>query len=186
MKGKAFCERAVAYVKAEVSEPASILLSEDESPVMCGVTNGLLCAYVVDEGDRFEFIQNRHLRSEGISARELHEIGVKNLNSMAEERVEVRPFGSIYVATMGGNFEASLILVPEFWGAWYGSLTPSGAEVAIPARDILAFGDRGSESTRAELESVCKRVRERNIDHPLLQGLLVNIDGEWKRIGAVA
>lgn len=68
------CERAIAYLKAEVADddPAPVVtLDHDSSPVLRSLGNGLLISYVVDAGEQFELINNRQLDAEGLSGEDL-------------------------------------------------------------------------------------------------------------------
>lgn len=175
-----FCRRAIAYLKVE--EPPSghpvMELPESESPVICGLGHRLLAAYLVDEGESFAYVQHRHLAEAGMSMEELHVRAVQNLAALAEERVEVRAYGNIYAALMGGNFEASLVLLESFWSEWYAHLAPNGYVVAFPARDILAFGDSSSAEAINELNQVCQRGNS-EVDHPLTNTLYRREGSSW-------
>lgn len=175
-----FCRRAVAYLKVE--EPLSVQpvmeLPESESPVIRPLGHRLLAAYLVDEGESFAYVQYRHLAEAGMSTEELHVSAVQNLAALAEERVEVRTYGNIYAVLMGGNFEASLVLLEEFWSEWYSHLAPNGYVVAFPARDILAFGDSSSAEAIHELSQVCQRGNG-EVDHPLTNTLYRREGSSW-------
>ena len=73
---------AIAYLKAQVpsDDPApSLQLNEDESPVLKTLGGDLLVSYVLDEGNKFSYVQAKHLRAAGITADELHQTAVENL-----------------------------------------------------------------------------------------------------------
>src|SRR5262245_21681297 len=84
-------------------------------PVLRDLGNGLLVAYLVDEGDSFTYVQNRHLSAARLTSEQLHELGVENLSQMVRERIRVQEYGSVYAVFLGGHFEASLILVDWLW-----------------------------------------------------------------------
>lgn len=153
-------------------------LSEPESPVIYEIGHRLLAAYVVYEGDSLTYVQYRHLAQAGMSADELHVSAVKNLAEISEGQVEVRSYGNIYAVIMGGTFEASLVLLDEFWSEWCSHLAPNGYVVAIPARDILAFGDASSAEAINELNQVCQRTYG-EVDHPLTNTLYRREGSTW-------
>jgi uncharacterized protein YtpQ (UPF0354 family) len=162
-----FCARAVAYLKGAVSadEPA-ILLSHGDSPVIANLNNGLLVAYLVDEADRFEYVQQRHLESAGLNEAELHRHAIANLSALLKQKgANVRPYGNVIAVFFEGNFEASLILIDQFWEHAFAHLAPNGFIVAIPCRDILAFCDAGNRSGIQELRQIIQRTE--NGDHPI-------------------
>lgn len=176
--------RAIAYLKAEAAENESPTptLSGDEEPILRRFTAGLLIAYVLDRGDRFEFIQRRHLHEANLSEAALHQIGVANLLAFAAEHAEVRSYGDIFVVLAGGNFEASLLLADAFWTSWYATLAQGGFVAAVPARDILAFGDAGSPAAIRELQAVARRTNATagGPDHPLTNKLLHKTAAGWE------
>lgn len=182
-----YCRRAVAYLKvaAPLGGQPELLLSKRDSPVIRSLGHGLLVAYVVHEGEEFSYLLQHHLDEAGLSLDALHSIALENLRVIAENHVEVRTYGNVYAVLMGGNFEASLILLTEFWSEWYAELTPSGVVAAFPARDILAFGDAASPEARRELVTICERAVEGKVDHPLTSSLFRREGDRWTPIGGV-
>jgi hypothetical protein len=175
-----FCSRAIAYLKAtyptDDPEPG-LELSLEDSPVFSDFLPGMAVAYLVDQGDSFSYVQYRHLWEDGLEPRELNRIGLENLAELASRSVEVRGYGDIYVVSMGGNFEAALLLVGAFWDDWYSEVASEPVLAAAPARDILAFGSAESPPTRAALAGLASRLPE--FDHPLSDTLLLRADGTW-------
>jgi hypothetical protein len=103
---------AIAYIKGQVPGDdlaPTMKLDEANAPVLKSLDGGLLVAYVMDEGNRFSYVQGRHLRTAGIDADQLHARAVTNLGKLAEGRVIIRQNGPIRALFCGGNFEASLI-----------------------------------------------------------------------------
>ncbi len=181
-KSKDFCLRAIAYLKMQVSEEClnEIALDFADSPVLRQIGHGLLVAYLVDEGEHFSYVQNRHLVDAGMSIEELDECAMGNLARFANEKAEVHQYGNIFAVLCGGNFEASLLLCDQFWDTWYSELAPQGFVAAFPCRDILAFGDSGSTSTVQELNALCGRAQ--GGDHPLTTELFRRVEGAWQPI----
>ncbi len=179
-----YCSRAIAYLKMETPDDGrpEIALRQAESPVIRPLGHGLLVVYLVDEGDHFSWVQQRHLTDAGVSELELHSQAIKNLAVFAEQHAEVRSYGNIFIVLSGGNFEASMLLLNEFWSEWYANLAQNGFVVAFPARDILAFGDIASESVVSELLAVCERLIG-NADHPLSPVLYQRTNSGWEPFG---
>ena len=184
MPGDTFTSRAVAYLKPHVPEDdrATVLeLSHVDSPVLRPLATGLLVAYVVDMGDAFSLVQNRHLEEDGLSPDELHRIALGNLSSIAYSgrlQVHPHPSGSSFAATMGGNFEASLILIDELWDDTFRQFIQGEYAVAIPARDILGFCDGNSPEGLAELHRIVERMYPAG-DHLLSDKLFLRQKGKW-------
>ena len=180
-----FCLRAIAYVKVVLPDDDSsvpVVVPAADLPVLKVLESGLLVAYVVDEGDRFAYVQRRHLVAAALREDELHAIAIKNLHAFAESNAQVVPHGAMYAVLAGGNFEASLLLVEDFWSSWYKHLAPSGFAAAIPARDLLAFGDLRSQEALADLHALCLRATANKVDHPLSTSLYRNAGDGWRRL----
>lgn len=180
---RSFCLKAIAYLKVvlpddDTSQP--LKLPASQMPVLKALGGSLLVAYLVDEGDRFSYVQERHLVAAGLSIDELHTAAIDNLRAFAETNAEVRQHGAIYAVLAGGNFEASMLLVNDFWASWYKHLAPNGFAVAFPARDLLAFGDLGSQQAIADLHALCLRAITNQVDHPLTTNLYRSTDQGWR------
>lgn len=178
---RTFCQRAVAYLKVPEAEGqgAALVLSEADSPVLRRLDNGLLVAYLVDEGDTFTYVQNRHLAQAKLSADALHEQALFNLSSVIGPQAEVRRFGNVYLVLAGGCFEASLILCDDFWTAWYSELTTDSFIATFPSRDVLAFGDSSLPDTIGELKELCANTAG-SLEHPLTTTLYQRQGKAWK------
>ena len=112
--------RAIAYLKPDLTGKPRLKaprrrveLSGPDAPVLRPLTDGLLVAYVVDQGDHFEFVQHRHLEEEGCSEEELHTVAVENLARQASGSLQVARNSEVFAVLMGGNFEASLRYDPQ-------------------------------------------------------------------------
>ena len=155
------------------------MLTGADEPVFRALGNGLLVAYVVDTGDALQVLQYRHLAESGFAAGELHIRAVENLLGLAREKLEVRSCRGVFVALMGGNFEASLLIVDRIWDETLAHLVPNGFVAAVPARDILAFCDIASQAGIAELRAIVARAE--TLDHPLIPTLLCRQGASWIR-----
>jgi|KBSMisStandDraft_5_1062788.scaffolds.fasta_scaffold241938_3 hypothetical protein len=173
-------QKAIAYLKPEVpsndAEPA-LKLDADESPILRGFAPGLLTAYLVDEGDRFSYLQGRDLREAGTSEEELHGQALANLAALADGTVTIRQTGPIWGLFLDGNFEASLMLLDDLWTHGLREYAEDPV-VAIPARDVLAFCDVESAAGMSELRAAVKRVWPGG-DHLLSENLYRRVEGRW-------
>lgn len=178
------CERAIAFLKARGPDEGpspTMKLAHDDSPVLRDLGNDLLVSYVLDDGDRFVFVNNRQIAAEGLTGDELHRIGLGNLADAANASgVQVHPYGSIFAVIAGGNFEASLILLDDLWERAFRPFVAGTYAIAIPCRDILGFGDADDPNVRAELRAMIDRLPP-DADHRLLDGLFVRVPGGWTR-----
>jgi uncharacterized protein YtpQ (UPF0354 family) len=168
-----FCGRSVAYLKALLDrDDRALVLEPRDSFVFTDLGNGLLVSYVVDQGDRFQFVQYRHLDEAGLTEAELERIGVDNLRAILNGTgVAIRDQGEFFTLNVGGNFEASLILVDSLWEKHLVDYAPNGFVVAIPDRDRIGFCDARS---RAGLEALRQFVlSESHGAHPMTSSLYV-------------
>ena len=179
-----YCIRAIAYLKVEVQSDEEPIIQPDypDNPVVNPLGHGLLATYLVDEGSQFTYLMNRHLEEEGTSIDELHLKAVSNLSDFAEQHLEVHPYGNIFAVLCGGTFESSLLMLDLFWTDWYGHLVQTGFVVAIPARDILAFGELKSEEAISELHELCNRIGS-EADHALTDRLYKRVEQTWQPLG---
>jgi uncharacterized protein YtpQ (UPF0354 family) len=175
-------QRAIAYVKpnltADEQSPA-ISLNREDSPILRDLHNGLSVAYLVDEGRSFGYLQNRHLASAGIDEDKLHQTAIDNLYSLAERHLRVQPHGKVFALFMEGNFEASVLLLDTVWDISLAKHVNGNFVAAIPARDVLAFGDSTSPEAIAELRDVIKRLKWKGADHPISDSLYRRINYAW-------
>jgi uncharacterized protein YtpQ (UPF0354 family) len=177
-----FCSRAMPYIKPALpgDDAPAMALGHDDSPVLRDLGNGLLVAYVVDGGQSFEYVQNRHLAKAGITTDDLHAAAMNNLLGFMGERTRMQPHGNIFGMFLDGNFEASLLLVDQLWDQALVSYAPNGFVVAVPARDVLAFADVNSTAGIAELRGFVSRLFP-NGDHLISQDLYSRRPGHWVR-----
>ena len=172
---------ALAYVKAEVpdDDPAPVLsLTAEESPVLKRIGGGLLVAYLLDEGDRFSYVQNRHLRAAGVDADQLHTHALANLGKLAKGKVTIRQNGPTWALFFDGNLEASLILLDEMWDSALRSYHSGEPVIALPARDVLCFCDASSPAGVAELRALVSRLWPEG-DHLISDRLFRRRGGRW-------
>ena len=172
---------AIAYLKAEVpaSDPAPDLqLNADDSPVLKTLGGGLLVAYLLDEGNRFSYVQGRHLRAAHVDADELHRRAVKNLQQAADGRVTIQQSGPIWGLFFDGNFEASLILLDELWDVSLRDYHGGEPVIAVPARDVLCFSNSSSAAGIAEMRAAIERVWPTG-DHLISRNIFRRRGREW-------
>jgi len=174
--------KAVAYLKVWAPEENAVSLPESDSPVILDLRNGLLVAFLVDNGQFFSYVQHRHLVEAGITITQLHEYGLANLKQIAKQKLQVRECGPIYAVFLDGNFEASLILLDDLWDKRFSHLVQGEFIAALPARDVLAFGDSSSAEAITELSNVVSRVA--GGDHLLSSSLYRRQGSHWRQYAA--
>ncbi len=179
-----YCDKAIAYIKEYLPKECDsqvIKLSEKDSLVCQDLGNGFLVTYLVDEGDHFSYIQNRHLFDERMSIEELHSFALRNLSDLALGTVRINPYKNIYALFLDGNFEASLLMLDELWDLHLAEYAPNGFVVAAPCRDVIAFCDINSKEGISELKQLIGRVFD-NADHQLSDCLYRRQNDKWVRL----
>jgi len=154
-------DQAIAYLKGSPPEDGRpvVTLSPKDSPVVRPYLGDLHVCYLVDKGQSYGYIQNRHLEDDRISADDLHAIGLRNLKRLITQRnARVQPHGNVFALLAGGDFEASVMLLDDFWEGEFRKFVSGKFAVAIPARDVLAFCDADSAGGIAELYEVINRI----------------------------
>ena len=154
-------EQAIVYLKGSPSEDGRpvVTLSPEDSPVVRPYSGDLHVCYLVDKGQSYGYVQNHHLEDDGISADDLHQIGLRNLKRLITQRnAKVQPHGNLFAFLAGGDFEASVMLLDEFWEGEFRKFVTGKYAAAIPARDVLAFCDVDSAKGITELQAVINRI----------------------------
>jgi uncharacterized protein YtpQ (UPF0354 family) len=171
---------AVAYLKAvSASQDEALKLSHEDSPVFRQFTKGLIIAYIVDAGNSYTYIQNRHLLTDGLDLDQLHALAINNLIDLADRRsVRIQAYQNIFAVFMGGDFEASLLLIDHLWESVFRRYVKGEYAVAIPARDVLAFCDSASAMGISELHQLIGRIMPGG-DHLLSPRILLRRSGTW-------
>ena len=180
-----FTSRAVAYLKAALPNDGSPLVevTKEDSPIARLYADGLCVCYVVDVGESYQYVQRRHLSEDGLTSEQLHRVALDNLADLANQRqLRVQPHGNVFAVLMGGDFEASMMLLDPLWDQNFRQFVKGDYAVVIPNRDILAFCDSTSENGVKELREVVRRVHTSS-DHPISDKVFVRRQKTWQPLG---
>jgi len=171
---KEFCERAIAYIKPNVSHapvdeaitPVSGIPTT-EYPVITDLNNGLLVAYLYSkhEEENFTYIKHQDLIDAEISQTDLHASAVRNLSTFNNNTADVRGYDNHFKIFFDVNFGASLLLIDRLWDEEFATVTPNGIILAVPNREVLAFCDAHSILGIQELRAFIERAN--NLDAPI-------------------
>jgi uncharacterized protein YtpQ (UPF0354 family) len=174
-----FCSAARIYLKRAEPEdgPVDVVLSGDDEPVVANFGCGLLETFLVDEGDRFTYVQHRHLRGAGWTESRLRETAVRNLETLYDGNLRIHQAGPTWALILDGNFEASLLTLDGLWDDVLNEYAPNGPVVAVPCRDVLAFCDVDSTDGVAALFRVIERVGPAR--YPIASQPLRRLGGRW-------
>jgi uncharacterized protein YtpQ (UPF0354 family) len=181
-KKKKNIDKATAYLKADVEHASgAIEIPQEDMPVCTRLADGLHVCYLIDSGDHYDYVQQRDLDQQGRTHDELHRLAVENLVQRIQgAESEVHDYQGAFVFTMGGDFEASALIVDDLWDSAFRQFVEGDYLAALPARDLLMFCDSKSEEGISQLDQLVGRVEAEPIsDHPLTNTLYVRRGGSW-------
>ncbi|ADE55910.1 conserved hypothetical protein [Coraliomargarita akajimensis DSM 45221] len=164
------------YLDLPESTPADIKLTRADSPVEKQLVGDLILFYAFDKGDHFQIISNSDLAELELKKEELHELALKNLRELNLE-IKAHQGGSIMMLTAGGDYEATLALLPEVWDS-IGNMVEGEILISIPARDILYVTGSKKEGGVEELQKYTNQMIE-NADKPLSGRIFRWAGSEW-------
>lgn len=182
MKGEKFTGRAIAYLKGTPldSEQETVRLSSKDAPFIQPYIGRLQICYLVDEGQSYKYVQNRHVESDQVNVADLHQIGLRNLkNLISQKDPRVRPYDNVFSFMAGGDFEASVMLLDEFWNNEFRQFIKGDYAVVVPSRDVLAFCDAQSDEGIVELQQVINRVWPKG-DHLVSNQIYIRQREKWR------
>ncbi len=165
--------------------PGNEALDAAHTAIMRATQGIFAVCYLVDRGQHYTWATRGDMAEAGLDLEQLHSVGVANLLALANGSspgLKLLPQDGFYGLVMGGQFEASLVLVDGLWEDSLRQYTPNGAVVAIPSRDMCAFCDAASEKGIAALRRIIERVTadpQNPKSHRVSERLFVRRDGRW-------
>lgn len=109
----------------------------------------LTIVYAVDTPHNVAYVGESWFTERGIDAEGLRRRAVDNLRGKLPG-LEVQRGGGLNMVVAGGYYEASILLFDEFWARETPRLRGDPV-IAIPARDVLVFGDSEDPKAVADL-----------------------------------
>jgi len=114
------------------------------------LAEGIVVAYGLDVGERYEMITPGHCRKFAISNHQLVALSARNLLARTDGRIniekmdfsssipEAEPF---YRVRLDNNLDSSIMLVDDFWKRAAAMLKTDLVAVTLPAKNTLYFAD---------------------------------------------
>ncbi len=112
----------------------SLDLDFANSPVLRPWLGDLIVMYAVDQGDRFDILQNRQVPAE-ITLADIERIALENLARDVQFRFVETGFGG-HGLLAGGDHETGALCWPGIW-EWCAAQINDDLVVAAPAKDLL-------------------------------------------------
>jgi uncharacterized protein YtpQ (UPF0354 family) len=169
----------VPLIKAAIPEndhASAIELNGEDALVDDPFVANLFIMYAFDLPSLFRFVARRDLERLGISSEGLRELAVSNLRRVLPE-IECHGEPPVFMLTVGGNLEASLLLIDDLWESLCG-LVAGELVAAVPARDVLMFTGNESVEGIAAIRNSIERIWNGG-DHLISKSLLVWRDRRW-------
>lgn len=141
----------VTYPSNEDSgQENTITLKDNEQPVYKEWLGDLRIFYVVDEGNLFIVLNQKHL-PENITVDELHEIALSNLERDVEFKFHQTDFGA-WGITAGGDHETGALCIAGVW-EWCSDQLKDDLIVSVPAKDLVLMVPASDNEKVQALES---------------------------------
>jgi hypothetical protein len=164
------------YVALPDVGTAEVTLSKAESPVERRLVADLLIFYAFDLGNYYRIVSYGDLERLAITADELHERALLNLGELNLE-VRAHKGDRVFMLTAGGNYEATLILLPKVWES-VSEMVSGQLVAAVPARDVLYFTGDADLENLAEMRKWTSKALEQ-VDKPLSRAFIRWTGEEW-------
>ncbi len=165
------------YVALPKSGSADITLSYDDCPVETPLGADVMVWYAYDMDSHFEIISNSELKNLGMSLDELHQLAIHNLDSLNLE-IRAHQNGLFHMLTAGGDFEATVLLLPHVWD-FVASMVSGRVVSVIPARNLIFFTGEDDVSGLSEMRKETSRMLEM-AEKPLSRQFFVRAYDKWE------
>jgi uncharacterized protein YtpQ (UPF0354 family) len=168
----------VPIIKVSTSDDASqtLKLPPDETPVVEHLVADLLVLYGFDLPRFFSLLTPHDCGKLGLPKNELRALAIANLRRRLP-RVECVGKFPAFMLRVGGNYEASLLLLEEVWETQK-QLVCGDLVAAVPSREVLVFTGCGSPDGIAAIRGSIERTFQ-HASHLLSKTLLLWRGKEW-------
>ena len=137
----------------------------------------MVVVYVEDQNKILRYLNAAQLAALGVKRQDLRALALENLMRLLPQ-IQLHSAGPVSMLTAGGNYEASLLLVKDFWGG--GKVQVAGEiVVAVPSRDVVLITGSGNPDGLAQLKKLARASRPAKASFQLTQSLFVYRDGQF-------
>jgi hypothetical protein len=168
---------------ARITQPGIDMKAED-LPVMRATKGHFAVCYLIDEGAHYSFASHGQMKAAGLTLEELHRIALGNLAALmgAKPGLGLHSGSGHHGLTMGGQFEASLVLLDSLWDRTLAEHFPNGPWWRSPRATCCSSATRNR--ARAGAPARRRGARDGGGDHLLTEKLFVRAGGKWSEFGA--
>lgn len=158
---------------AAVGEKAVAQSKSAPRPVYAELAGDIVVMIVEDRKDISRFIMSGEGMRFGLSNQDMMDAGRENLKRRVS-RLQIKEHGPVRSLSFDSDYNAALLLLPEVWASIPN--LPADLVVAVPARDIVAFGDGADPEAVASLRRIARMPSD---GYPVTTLLLQRIRGRW-------
>lgn len=149
--------------------PGDMEIPDNQQPIIRKLYEDIILCFAIDKGDWYELLQketllnNPHLHEDV-----LYQISVNTLIQEIEGQIQIHGDpNDLVMVTAGGNFEASIILIDDFWEQMH-QIFKDDLILILPARDILMIAKASNQQAFDKMKEIINNYFE----NPETQGLL--------------
>ena len=149
--------------------PKGMNVKDDQMPVVKPLYEDLILFFAIDQGHSYKIIQNELLeKNPHLNLDILYQTSMNAVIEEIGEQIKIHGDpNNIFMITAGGNFEAAIILIDDFWNQIH-QIMEGNVILSVPARDLLFICKENNLEAIAKLKEMVKGY----FDNPETQGLL--------------
>jgi uncharacterized protein YtpQ (UPF0354 family) len=177
-------------IKSE--DDQKIKMSLNSNPIVTEkISDGIVLCYVLDMGNTFEMISQKHLNDFGLTIQDVKQVALRNLTNkvnsnckvgvmdLSDQNPKIKPF---YRIEMDNNFNPSMMLLDEFWETTAKQIVKSDTiAVSIPAKNILFFSDMKLMESFRTMRPVANQMYDSSVQDniQLTKNTYIRKNGKW-------
>ncbi len=165
-------------------KPRHWLLQQDQADhnwsaahVVEPLNDELVVLYAEDQPERLRYLNRAALMPRTLTLPQLRALALENLMRLLPG-VELHKGALVSMLTAGGCYEASLLLVSDFWAS-HGVAAPGELIVAAPARDVLLLASSANPAAITHLRHLADTTWQQST-HALSRSLFVFRQGRFQ------
>jgi uncharacterized protein YtpQ (UPF0354 family) len=137
----------------------------------------LVVLYAEDGAERIRYLSRAELEAHRVPLQQLRALALENLMRLLP-KVSLHKGPLVSMFTAGGCYEASLLLVSDFWAS-HGVAAPGELIVAAPSRDVILLASSANPAAITRLRELAATSWQQS-SHALSQSLFVFRQGRFQ------
>jgi hypothetical protein len=153
------------------------------TPITKPLFSDLQLCFGVIQAHGLELAKQHHLHEWSVSEFQLQQLATANFARLVDEKLEIQPLNNIFMFTIDGRFEASLMLTGTVWERFEAQLDEP-VVVAAPARDVVLAARSSDPSAMTALRLMATQVYNRS-EHRLSRFYYCRQGDGWKVVAPI-